>query len=199
MKKIPFGAEETEGGGAWTYLDRSAGQWFAWACGRCLIDARDRPGFQHCNRCGKVTETIETVGALRLDRALRWMLQQLRFGHFRVEDMENEEVLAVSIGRGIGRGAAPTDETRESIIEETGERLRAVNLAGLFAEARESGISPEVSDLAETVRSTAASGAGVQNAEYHYAIELTGILKRIRERSFVLDSPPSWRRHPRGQ
>ena len=191
MEKRSFGFEETEGGGTWTHLDRSAGQWFAWACGGCLIDARVQPGPQHCKRCGEVTETVETMGALRLDRALRWMLQQLKFGHFRVEDVtENGEVLAVSIGRGIGRGAAPAEETRDSIIENTRERLQTLNLCGLFAQARESGISPEVSDLAEKIRSTATPGGTVQHTEFHYAFELIRILKRIRERSFILDSPP---------
>lgn len=185
MKKRFIGVEETEDAGTWTYLDRSAGEWFAWACGGCLIDSRNRPGSQHCNRCGEITETVETSGGLRLYRALRWMLQQIHFGHYRVEDMANEEVLSVLVGR----SAAAEDAAPDEVIQETKKRFHSVNLAGLLAQARESGTPPKFFGLAERVRSTAGPGAFL-NTEFHYAFELIGILKKIRERSFVLETPP---------
>ena len=113
------------------------------------------------------------------------MVQQLNFGHFQVEDEENGEILSLLIGR----NAVSESAAQDDIIEESKARLRAVNIAGLFAQARESGIPPEGAGLSEKVRSTAEDAAFL-NTEFHYAFELIAILKKIRERSFVLEAPP---------
>ena len=73
-----------------------------------------------------------------LYRTLRWMVQQLNFEHFQVEDEENGEILSLS-----GRDAVLEDATRDDVIERSKKRFRAVNLAGLFAQAREKGINQD--------------------------------------------------------
>ena len=122
---------------------------------------------------------------LRMYRALRWMVQQLNFGHFQVEDEENGETLSVLIGR----SAALEDAAQDDVIEESKKRFRAVNLAGLFAQAREKGIEPEHVGLAEKIKREAGPGAFL-NTEFYYAFELIDILKKIRGKSFVLEAPP---------
>ena len=120
-----------------------------------------------------------------LYRTLRWMVQQLNFEHFQVEDEENGEILSLSIGR----DAVLEDATRDDVIERSKKRLQALNLSGLFAQAREKGIKPEHVGLAGKITSGVEPGAFL-NTEFYYAFELIDILKRIRERSFVLESPP---------
>ena len=66
------------------------------------------------------------------------MVQQLNFEHFQVEDEENGEILSLS-----GRDAVLEDATRDDVIERSKKRFRAVNLAGLFAQAREKGINQD--------------------------------------------------------
>ena len=122
---------------------------------------------------------------LRLYRLLRWMVQQLNFGHFQVEDEEDGEILSVLIGR----NAALEDATQDAVIEESKKGVHAVNIAGLFAQAREEGIEPEHGGFAEKVKSGTGPG-GVFNTEIYYAFELIDILKKIRGKSFVLETPP---------
>ena len=115
------------------------------------------------------------------------MVQQLNFEHFQVEDEEHGEILSLSIGR----DAVLEDATRDDVIERSTKRLQALNLSGLFAQTREEGIEPEHVALAEKITSASrGEPAALLNTEFYYAFELIDILKRIRERSFVLEAPP---------
>jgi hypothetical protein len=67
--------------------------------------------------------------------------------------------------------------------------MLAVDIAGLFAKARERGIEPQFSDLARTAHA-AMDENGRMNTEFHYAFQLTQILKRIGAHTFVFEAAP---------
>ena len=149
-------------GEIWTFVDRTAGQSDQW------------PDKNFCN-------------------ALAWIVQQLHLGNFDIQGEEDGEVVSVLIGRGAPFVFGFEDKTPEEVINEVKmqvkERSQAVNLGGIFARAREQGIEPKQEKLVEEVKKGAKIGY-YSNTEIHYAFQLIRILKRIRERSFVLDSPP---------
>ena len=121
----------------------------------------------------------------RLYRALRWVVEQINFGQFQICDDGAGNIRSLVIGE----EAALEDDTLDDITERLKTRLHAVNIAGIFAQAREEGIEPKHVGFAEKVTKSAGPGAFL-NTEFYYAFELIDILKRIRERSFVLESPP---------
>lgn len=77
----------------------------------------------------------------------------------------------------------------DDLAERIRVRLASVNFAGIFARAREEGISAAGLPLAEEVRMTATEAA-YGNTEIHYAFELLQVLARIRASTFVFGSPP---------
>ena len=121
----------------------------------------------------------------RLYRALRWVVEQISFGQFQICDDGAGNIRSLVIGE----EAALEDDTLDDITERLKTSLHAVNIAGIFAQAREEGIEPKHVALAEKVTKSAGPGAFL-NTEFYYAFELIDILKRIRERSFALESPP---------
>ncbi len=134
-------------------------------------------------------------GTPDLCHALAWIVNQLHLGNCDVAGEEDGEIVSVLIGRGTPFVFGVEDKTGEEVVDEAKKHLykrsRAVNIAGLFAQARERGVKPKYGAQAETVRQVAgADRSGHFNTELHYAFQLIHILKRIRERSFVLDSPP---------
>ncbi len=135
-----------------------------------------------------------------LCQALAWIVQQLHLGNYEVRGEEDGEVVSVLIGQGAPLNGGVEDkalgEFTEALNKHLHERSEAVNLCGIFAQAREQGIQPKFEKTAEKVKRAAKIGM-YANTEIHYAFQLIGILKRIRERSFVLDSPPILGRAPR--
>lgn len=118
---------------------------------------------------------------------LRWTLQQLNFGQW-IHTSDDEGRLT-SITVGLPAAADPDVTTVEQYGEKVKARLMSVNFAGVFARAREEGVSPEHHELAETARLSATDG-GYQNTEMHYAFELLDILAGIRKNTFVFTTPP---------
>ena len=66
----------------------------------------------------------------------------------------------------------------EEASERAEERLRAVYLAGLLAQCRESGISPEHAPLSKMLIQQATDW-GQRNTEFHYSFELIKVLARL--------------------
>lgn len=126
-------------------------------------------------------------GSARLPEVLRWVIEQLHLGNF--DDTLDEEGRLISLV--LGSAAAPPidDANMEDIAQHVQTRALAVNIAGLFAVAREEGIEPQHAGLAKRVHEGAEAGAH-DNTSFHYALELTDVLERIRKVSFVFDSPP---------
>lgn len=118
---------------------------------------------------------------------LRWMIEQLHLGNF--ADTLDDEGRLISLV--LGSAAAPPidDADLESIAQHVETRALAVNIAGLLAAAREEGIEPQHARLAKQVHEGVEEGAH-DNTSFHYALELTEVLDRIRKVSFVFDSPP---------
>jgi hypothetical protein len=122
-----------------------------------------------------------------LDDVLRWALQQLHFGCWRLEtDDKGKNVTLV-----LGKDAAMVfpEPVVETAIEHKRRRDLALNFAGLFAQYREQGIEPAFEEMAETARVTASENA-YMNTDFYYAFELAGILGRIRENTFLFRNLP---------
>lgn len=84
---------------------------------------------------------------------------------------------------------ASTDASDEEAYKDYMARRLAVNIAGVFAVARERGVESKHQDLSEKVKRLANEN-GRMNTDFYYAYELVGILKRIRDKTFVFDAPP---------
>lgn len=129
-----------------------------------------------------------------LCKALKWIVQQINFGNFKFEEDEGE-VVSVLMGRGVPfeAGEMPATKVAERVQKLTEERLLSVNLADVFARSREQGTEPQYKPeherMAEIVNSGKGDGA-LFNTELSYIFQFIDILKRIRERSFILDAPP---------
>jgi hypothetical protein len=120
---------------------------------------------------------------------LRWVLEQLHTGSCELETEEAGEVVTLIFGK----AAAQTFEApvREKAEEHFGRRYAALNIAGLFAHAREAGVEPKHADIVKQAHGMATPhSAARMNTDFHYAFELTRILERIHEKTFVFTSPP---------
>lgn len=139
---------------------------------------------------GKVWGYVSPAGSDPSDAPihdlLRWVLEQLNLGNWQWS--EDSTGRASSLILGLAAAADATDTSIEGTAAQVESRLRSVNFAGLFARAREEGISARSSELADTIRLTA-TDAAYENTEIHYAFELLDILARIRKSTFVFDSP----------
>jgi hypothetical protein len=74
-----------------------------------------------------------------LHKVLNWILEQLNLGNAEIELDSRGDVVSLAVGRG---AAAEPQHSAEDASERAQSRLRAVYLAGLLAQCRESGISP---------------------------------------------------------
>src|SRR5882762_10323579 len=79
-------------------------------------------------------------GAARIPEVLRWIIEQFHLGNSE-ETLDDEGRL---IGILLGAPAAPPidDATLKDIARQVETRALAVNIAGLFASAREEGVEP---------------------------------------------------------
>jgi len=116
---------------------------------------------------------------------LKWILEQLNLVNFEVDIDEDKEVVGITLGR----DAIPTFPSEAAATKHAQSRFRAVNLAGVFAKAREEGVEPEFDGLSKTVTLNANEGA-YDNTEFYYAFELVKVLGRIRKKTFILSAPP---------
>jgi hypothetical protein len=113
---------------------------------------------------------------------LRWILRRLNDGL--VEPRDGQRTTFLTIGND-----EPDQPLSEAFTSEVQKRRRAVNLAGVFAEARERGVNPEHMEVSEELRFQA-NDAGYMNAEFHYAMQLMDVLREMRRRSFELVTLP---------
>lgn len=119
-----------------------------------------------------------------LNDTLRWIIKQLSLGFATLEtDSDGRGVTLV-----IGQAAAQSSDV-EATIQHVMARDLAVNFAGVFAESRERGVEPKHLDFAEAARLTAEENA-YMNTEFHYALQLMGVLARLREHTFKLPAVP---------
>jgi hypothetical protein len=117
---------------------------------------------------------------------LRWILEQLNFGNFETErDSGRGDIVSLTLGK----MAAPQPVTDDEVADEAGHRLLAVNLAGIMAQCRESGIPPAGAQLSKMVAQQSTEW-GRRNTEFHYAFELIKVLARLNKKTFNLESPP---------
>jgi hypothetical protein len=115
---------------------------------------------------------------------LGWVLEQLNFGHFEKQEDSSGDVVSMTIGRAAAR--APSGD---AAIENAQTRLFAVNLNGLTAKARESGVAPEYAHVSKMVTQHSTDW-GHRNTEFHYAFELVKVLARLNKKTFNLEAPP---------
>ena len=88
-----------------------------------------------------------------------------------------------------GQFALHESESMEDFGQYISRALKAVNIAGLFAQARERGIPPQLANFSKRISQEATEGARLF-AEFHYAFELTKILARIEKKNFKLKDLP---------
>lgn len=130
-------------------------------------------------------EMINPLPQSPLHSVLRWILDHLNAGCARfVGDGEDPPAHSVVLGQ-----MASTDASAKDAVKAVTARFLAVDVAGIFATARERGIEPEAEDLAEKVKRLANEN-GRMNTDFYYAYELVGILSHIRDKTFVFDAPP---------
>ena len=113
---------------------------------------------------------------------LRWILRRLNEGF--VEPRGGQLTTFLTIGN-----EHPDEPLGDAFARAAKERRMAVNIAGVFAEARERGVKPEHLDIAEELR-FAAGESGHMNTEFHYAMQLLDLLPEMRRRSFDLVTLP---------
>lgn len=116
---------------------------------------------------------------------LNWILEQLNFGNFESEEGEDGDVVTLIMGK---RGARPF-ESLDKAAEDAQRRLLAVDISGVLAGCRESGITPEHAYISKAAAQQA-SGWFLRNTEFHYAFELTKVLGRLNKKTFKLEAPP---------
>jgi hypothetical protein len=117
--------------------------------------------------------------------ALNWILEQLNLGNFEVEQDKRGDVVSLTLGR----EAAAELESANNAAEEAGRRLFAVNVAGVMAQGRESGIPPQLAEFSRTVTRESTEW-GRRNTEFHYAFEVVKVLARLNKKTFNLEAPP---------
>lgn len=113
-----------------------------------------------------------------LHEVLRWALQQLHFGCWRLESDDKGENVTLVLGK--DAAIAFAEPVVETAIEHERRRNLALNFAGLFAQFREQGIDPEHAEMAESARLSASENA-YMNTDFYYAFEFANILRRVRE------------------
>lgn len=82
-----------------------------------------------------------------LHSVLKWVLEQLNFGNFETERDSRGDVVSLIIGKAAATEVVSDDEA----IEKVKRRLLAVNVAGIVAQCRESGIAPAHSHISKMV------------------------------------------------
>jgi hypothetical protein len=120
-----------------------------------------------------------------LQAVLNWILEQLNFGHVEKQRDRLGDVVSMTIGRAASAGPSSDDEA----VEHAKRRLLAVDVTGLMAGARESGIAPEHADLSRMVTQQSTDWSR-RNTEFHYAFELIKVLARLNKKTFNLEAPP---------
>lgn len=136
---------------------------------------------------------------------LQWVIEQLNFGCWEPRFDGNDEAVTLVLGK---EAANSFDQpVLENAREYARRRHLAVNLAGLFAKAREAGASPEDAPMIDNARYSAVdhepSPETIQeqidavhpanvwmNTEYYYALRFVHLLKKMREKMFVFSAPP---------
>jgi hypothetical protein len=116
---------------------------------------------------------------------LEWVLEQLNFGHFKKHQDSRGDVVSMTIGRAAALGPASDDEA----LDGAKRRLFTVDVSGLMAKARESGIKPSHAELSKMVTQQSTDWRN-RNTEFHYAFELTKVLARLNKKTFNLEAPP---------
>jgi hypothetical protein len=137
---------------------------------------------------GYIQLTPGEPGDAPLSELLRWVIEQVNFGNW--TSIANAEGELTTLTLGFAAGADAETTTVDEVAENIKRRLMSVNLAGVFARAREQGTRPENVEVAETIR-FAATEDGYHNTELHYAFELVDILARIRHKTFFFATPPT--------
>ena|ERR1700733_4120143 len=120
-----------------------------------------------------------------LHSVLKWIIEQLNFGHFEKQRDSRNDVVPMTIGRAAALGPSSGHEA----LEHAKRRLFSVNVNGLLAKARESGITPEHAHLSKTVTQQSTDWTH-RNTEFHYAFELVKVLARLNKKTFNLEAPP---------
>jgi Domain of unknown function (DUF4145) len=137
---------------------------------------------------------------------LRWVIEQISFGCWQPRFDEKGEAVTIVIGQ------EAADNTFDDPIHESAgaygiKRFHAIQIAGLFARARESGVPPDWEGMVEMQRNTAvsnppsASTAPNQidavhpanswvNTEFFYALQLVEVLRKLHGRMFAFSAPP---------
>lgn len=116
---------------------------------------------------------------------LKWLLEQLNFGHYKAERDSSGDVVSLTIGKRSPVNADSADE----VAQLNEQRLMAVNVAGIFAQAREGGIEPRHKDLSKQVSSQRTDWSE-RNTEFYHAFDLLKVLARINKKTFYLEAPP---------
>lgn len=123
-----------------------------------------------------------------LHEVLRWVVEQLHFGHFVVEHDDRGDGVSLTLGQ----AAAFARPIKANLAHEYEEmRNRALTVAGIFAAARERGVEPQYADLSDKANSVARNNdTGQMNTDFYYAFELVSLLRRLAKTTFLFEAPP---------
>src|ERR1700686_1478836 len=101
-----------------------------------------------------------------LHNLLKWIVEQLNFGNFEIERDSRGDSVSVTIGKAAAQKPGSFDEAEDRVKR----RLAAVNLAGIMARCRESGIKPAHAHISKMVTQQSTDWVR-RNTEFHYAFE----------------------------
>lgn len=90
--------------------------------------------------CGDPSETP-------VNQVFRWILEQLNLGNWQCSKDAHDHVTSLIVGAAAAEDVGGT--TTEEVATNVRERLRCLNLAGIFARGREAGLGPGDIELAD--------------------------------------------------
>jgi len=120
-----------------------------------------------------------------LSEILRWILEQINLGHAKPYPDSKGQIVSLTIGQLAPSDAASSHEAAKL----SGEEFRALNIAGLVAEARENGCTIESLNLTKCIWDSASPSAH-RRMEMHYALVLNRLLGGVSKKLQKLELLP---------
>ncbi len=120
-----------------------------------------------------------------LNEIIKWILEQISFGHFAHQVDESGDVVSIRIGKESPRQGGSEKEVAKEVYED----LISSAVAGLVAECRESGSDRKTIDTDKKIWK-AANASAQRRMELHYALILSRLLGHISKKLPKLELLP---------